>query len=1020
MKTPMQFKKTVLASLIGASLVAIAAAPVTSWAQTSNATLRGHAPANTQITAFNVATGVTRHTTSNASGRYTLVGLPPGTYQISAGSGKAKTVTLSVASTATLDLSAAAQSNAASTTAAQANAQNLSTVTVSGTALHEVKTPEISTTISQHQIQTIPQISRNFLEFADTVPGMVFTVNAQGNTSLRGGAQNDSQVNVYIDGVGQKSYVMGGGVAGQNSSQGNPFPELAIGQYKVITSNYKAEYGQISSAAVTAQTKSGTNQFHGEVFDRYTNDGYRAATPSENAKGKKASSQEKEFGFSLGGPIIKDQMHFFLAYSGKRFVEPIAVVPASNATPGVPYLPSDVASQLGPANLPFLEDLYFGKLDWEPTDRDRFELSAKIRNEHQRQGVGGVTAVSAGISNINTDKRYTLKWDHSADLWFNDLILGHEYTFFQPTPLNFGNGAIYTYPYSSTQDATIIDTGPASPLAAQNKGQKGYFIKDNLTFNDLQWHGNHVIKMGFVYRDITLKAEDAANENPQFYYNVTPSGTASTPYEAFFTKPVEGLGLTPTVVTNDKQFGAYVQDDWDVTDRLQLNLGVRWDYEKDPSYTNFVTPANVVAALEGPNTNPNAPPGQTYAQALAAGGINVNDYISNGHNRSAFKGEWQPRLGFSYDINDDQAHVIHGGVGRSYDRNLYNYLQLETTKAALPQFREYFRPQGVTSGPCHQGKTPCVNWDPKYLNGLSNLQALLGASSNAGAEVDLLNNHLKAPYSDQFSLGMSNQLGDWQTDATVTRVLYYDGFAFTLGNRYPDGAFFKNNSQPWGDGIPGFGSLIVGNNGIRTRNTQLLLSAKKPYTKASGWGATFAYTYSDAVQNRDINEHYSFDYATINNYPFISSNAVAKHRFVATGNVSGPWGLVFAAKLTLATPIPLNTSACYSADSGNQFPNGSLCHATAGMPSNASKFLVGGKIWGYRDVDFQATKNFHFGHGITAYARFDLLNVFNFKNYVDYSTDYSAGPYNGMVSYNETGNITYVPRTIKFEVGARF
>ncbi|KAG1243277.1 hypothetical protein G6F65_022506 [Rhizopus arrhizus] len=70
---------------------------------------------------------------------------------------------------------------------------------------------------------------------------MIFTRDAKGNTSLRGGATNADGTNVYIDGVGQKSYVKGGGVAGQSGSAGNPFPQLAIGEYKVITGNYKAE-----------------------------------------------------------------------------------------------------------------------------------------------------------------------------------------------------------------------------------------------------------------------------------------------------------------------------------------------------------------------------------------------------------------------------------------------------------------------------------------------------------------------------------------------------------------------------------------------------------------------------------------------------------------------------------------------------------------------------------------------------------------------------------------------------------
>jgi len=63
-------------------------------------------------------------------------------------------------------------------------------------------------------------------------------------------------------------------------------------------------------------------------------------------------------------------------------------------------------------------------------------------------------------------------------------------------------------------------------------------------------------------------------------------------------------------------------------------------------------------------------PGQTYAQTLAKGGVNINDYISNGHNRSTYMGEFQPRLGFSFDLNADQKHVVFGGYGRSYDRDL--------------------------------------------------------------------------------------------------------------------------------------------------------------------------------------------------------------------------------------------------------------------------------------------------------------------------------------------------------------
>lgn len=364
-------KRSLIASFV-ASAIASAGAPSVGWAQTADATLTGKVAPETEVTARNLATGATRRTKANAEGSYTLPGLPPGTYRVDAGPGTETAVTLTVASTATLDLGPAA---------AQAPAEPMQQVTVSARRLVEVKTPEVGATVSLQQIQTVPQLTRNFLEFADSVPGVAFSVDEKGNTSVRGGGQDLSAVNTYIDGVGQKNYIFGG-TAGQNFSQGNPFPQLAIGEYKVITSNYKAEFDQVTSAAITAETRSGTNQFHGEAFGTYTSDHFRAETPAESVANLKTPSKDKEFGFAIGGPIIQDQLHFFLTYEGKRFVTPIAVVPGVTTVNNIPItnlLPAVALAQLGPSDLPFKEDLFFGKIDWEMSDYDRVELSSKVR-----------------------------------------------------------------------------------------------------------------------------------------------------------------------------------------------------------------------------------------------------------------------------------------------------------------------------------------------------------------------------------------------------------------------------------------------------------------------------------------------------------------------------------------------------------------------------------------------------------------------------------------------------------------
>ncbi|GHH57868.1 TonB-dependent receptor domain-containing protein [[Pseudomonas] boreopolis] len=987
-----------------------AAAPL-ALAQTSTATLRGQvaaAQSGAEVTVTNVATGSVRRAPVNAGGSYTIVGLPPGTYTVESG-GVSRTVTLSVASTATVNLEAQAQAPAG-------DATTLAAVNVSAPLIRDVKTSEVGNTVSLHQIQQLPQATRNFLEFADTVPGMVFQIDGNGNTKLRGGASNASAGNLYIDGVGQKSYVRSGGIAGQSDTQGNPFPQLAIGEYKVITSNYKAEYGQISGAAITAATKSGTNEFHGEVFYRYTDQDLRDKRPDEEKSGK-IDSQTKEYGFALGGPIIQDRMHFFVAYEGKDNVVPKGVQSSPEAAPYIGFLPSNLSSQYGAANLPFSEDLYFGKIDFEPTDRDRFELSAQYRDETQVANVGGTSATDHGTDKINKDKRVNLRWQHSADAWYNELIVGTEDSENNPTPMSIGNGITYKYlnyrpaPSTDIDEWTFLETGSAGGLNVQRKKQKGWFLQNDLTFTSFQWHGDHTIKMGVSYKDIKLTSQDAAALNPQFAYSVDANGIAATPYRVDFVAPFSTPGQKSTVESPSKQYGIYIQDDWVVNDKLTLNLGVRWDYEDSPAYTDFVTSQDFVNALYSDDP---ANPGHPWADRLLPSGINVADYISTGHNRKNFKDAWAPRFGFSYDFFGDESAVLHGGAGRSYDRNLFEQLALETSKAALSPVAVYF--QDPATGRCYRADRVCVAWDPKYLEGVDQLNTIPGVSKSA--ELFMFTNKLKTPYSDQYSIGITNQVGEWLTDVTFQRILSYDGFAMSLINRYPDGSYFQNGSAPWGQPVPGYQNTILGMNGLEQRSSQVLLSAEKPYTKESGWGLTLSYTHTSARQNRNIDEPYAFDKPTIHDYPFVKSDAVSAHRFVASGSIDGPWGVTFGAKVVLATPEPINTIACY----GHTDPDGATCQQVAAIPPGSGKFLLGGKIWGYRTVDFQATKEFTVYKDFKMSARINLLNAFNFKNYSSYVYNGfgSGGTYDPDITINRTGDIMYVPRTVTFEIGAKF
>jgi len=980
-------------SILGAAIAAVLA-PVAVQAQTVDATLRGKAPADSDVTARNVATGATRKVHAGSDGSYTIAGLAPGTYRVEAGPGTETVVTLSVASTATLDLV-----SGAATSETEAPMQE---VVVSGRRLNEVRTSEVGTTVSQQQIASVPQMTRNFLEFADTVPGVVFQVDAKGKTSIRGGAQNQNGVNLYIDGVGQKGYVRSG-VSGQaGDTQGNPFPQLAIGEYKVITSNYKAEYDQISSAAITAISRSGTNEFEGQAFGTYSADNWRASTPAEQAAGIKTESETKEFGLSFGGPIMQDRMHFFLAYEGKRYETPVTVVPGGNTPPDiVAQLPPDAQAQLGPATIGFDEDLFFAKIDWEFSDFDRVDLSVKVRDETgdgDQTGTG--TAATAAVNTDNNDKRYELSWKHSAERWINEVQLTYEDAFFVPHIINSGtNGAVYTY--FDGADHNILAVDGADPRAGQNKGQKGWAVADIMTFTDLNWFGgDHTVKLGAKYKDVDLTAQDSVPGRPVFYYDVTPAGAAATPWKSALAVPV--AGFNSSVTSQDQQLGLFAQDDWVVNDHLTLNLGLRWDIEWNESYLDTPTPQFLIDSL-----NTEISPGLTYGQSLGLSSdpntaIDINNYISTGNNREPYTNAFQPRLGFSYDLGGDQQHVIFGGAGRAYDRTLYDYLQLEQTKFALATSELRFN---TTDHPCTPSAS-CVAWDPVYAQDPG---AIVSLFNGMAGEVDLINNDLNVPYSDQFSLGMRNRISDWNTSLAVTRIESKDGFVFTLGNRYPNGDFWQNRSQPWGNSPPGLaGVLLVGNSGIETNSTQVLLSADKPFTADSKWGVTLSYTYTDADQNRDINEHYAFDGVSINEYRFILSNAAAKHRFVGTGTYAGPWGLTFAGKLTWSTPLPRNLIACLADPAVHA--NGAPCEAAA---------YVAGSDDGYQSLDLQITKDFAVRDVASFYLRVDFLNVTNEENLVDYQD--TVGP-DGSVGgrLNPVGNITGFPRTVRGSFGVKF
>jgi outer membrane receptor protein involved in Fe transport len=983
-------------------------------AQSADASLRGTAPADSIVTARNTTTGLTRSARAGTNGSYVLVGLTPGTYEVDAGAGTRQQVVLQVASSSTLDFTG---SNA------------IETVVVTARRLTEVKTSEIATNISLHDIQTTPQTTRNFLEFADTVPGMYFQIDAKGNTSIHSGAMGNGATNVYIDGIGQKNYVRASGIAGQGGADpnqntigdpGNPFPQLAIGEYKVITSNYKAEYDQISGAAITAVTRSGTNQYEVEVFGNYTNASLRAATPVEQAAGQgKKGGPSYEYGFAVGGPILLDRLHYFLTYEGKQFTTPNSVhgqqvLDTNNQQVNyLAWMPAGLLANYGPVSNPFKEGLYFGKVDWEFNDADRIEASARYRHERQQAGASGQIAASAASTYVNDETRLQLSWSHNTGNLLNEAVIAWENTNDSPSKSSNLPGKQYVIDQTIANGQgfdVVLQTDGVDPRGYFITRQKGLLLQDDVTLANLPWHGDHTLKAGMKLKFVQLDDQDAATA-PLYSYYLNAAGVELAPFQVVF-GATSNNGLPTVSTSKNRQFGVYFQDDWAVNRHLLLNLGVRYDYEQTPTYTDFVTPQRFVDALftapydlqvpDFNGRNISTTPGETYAQALAKGGINLSDYISNGHNRSNPKNEIQPRLGFSFDINGDQRHVVFGGAGRAYDRNVFGILQHETNKAALSvptvQFFDASNPgcpaDGSLAGP------NCVAWNNSYLTA-AGLQSIAPASSG---EMHFMNNHLKAPYSDQFSLGMRNRYGDWLASVTLARINAHDGLIGFDGSRFGDGSWQwwdtsgNYNYAGWYGGAPnGVGYLYLFDNAKESRTTQLLVALNKAYTKESGWSANIAYTFSKAEDKLTFNGDYQFDYARPQLAPFVTSDRVSKHRLVVTGSIDAPWGITVGGKLVVETPKPYVgfDGCCAAAADGynyqwlkiSQFPRDTL---------------------GYKAFDLQFTKAFDMGASGTATVRLDALNLFNWHNYAILNDGWPDRPY-----YARPGDISGVPRTLK-------
>lgn len=904
--------------------------------------------AGATVTATNEGMNSQVSAVTSADGGYVLDGLRPAPYTIRVdanGTSIEQRVVLGVGQSATLDL-------------APARAGDVIVVTGRRTLI-ESKTSEVATNVSQEQIRRLPQTDRNFLSFTQLAPGVQYN-DSETNRGFRSGASTPAAVNVFIDGVSLKNSVLDQGVAGQQDSRGNPFGQLAVQEFRVLTQNYKAEYEQASAAIVTAITKSGTNEFHGELFGAYTDRSLSETSIFDiEAKRPEPEFKRRQYGFALGGPIIPDKLFFFGSYEGNDQDRAFNVI-LGNRT--APFL-AQFGKYEGAFVSPFRGDNYFGKLTWTQDSDNTVDLSYSKRTETDIQGFGGTISREAAENKKNDINTYLVRWTSRGDSFINELSMDYLDYNYNPTSLN---------PDSPTFEYQGIVTFGGKD-GSQDVRQQAMTIRNDFTYTGFV---NHQFKFGLKYSAQDYQFSKLFNVQPKYVFQ---GPDYSFPRQAFL-----GLG-NPRIDASNNLWGAYIQDDWDVTDKLQINLGLRWDRENNMFNNDYVTPARAAALLR-------ALPQTSY--------FNAENYITDGTNRPA-RNLIQPRIGFSYDFNDDQRTVIFGGYGRYYDRNVFNNTLDEQFRLQYTIGRFEFSSDGLP-----RNGSPTVLWNPAYLT-RDGLIALQATALTGLPELFAVKNNAKAPSTDQFSLGVRQKFGDWIASVTGSYIKGQNGYTHLFATRNDGG--LGNCCNTALANAAGFGNVLIGFDGLDTRYKALYVTLDKPYNRFDGWGVSLAYTLQKAEQNG--NDLFSLDKVLPQDYGFRDKAGVERHAIVLSGLVDLPWGIKFS------TLTKLGSGQAYQVFDANTAPYFDV-NTNVIRSAFPEKNCIG--IFARCEVDITFEKEFGIAKDHALSFAIDIFNLFNNKNYTAFGGFVCCGAPPSNFRFGEPNALLTLPRRIQFRAAYRF
>ena len=670
-------------------------------AQTTSASLRGRVTdptkaviADGRVTAISTGTNLRYETTTSSSGEYYLSNLPPSPYRIEVEkSGFTRLIKPDVVVHVQDVLEINFEMKVGSTS---------ESITVEGGApLANAESATVSTVIDRTFVEYIPLNGRSFQTLIMLTPGVVVTATNfadQGQFSVNG---QRADANYFtVDGASANFGVTGYFPLGQTAGGALPALSLSGGtnslvsvdamqEFRVQTSSFAPEFGRTPGAQISIATRSGTNKFHGTLFEYFRNDVLDAKDWFANFNHlAKPEERQNDFGGVFGGPLLKDKTFFFFSYEGLRLRQPLteqSVVPdaASRLAPTpasmIPFLnayPMPNGAALGPGlaqfnasfSNPSSLDAYsirvdqlissrltlFGRYNYSPSSLD--QRAAPFPSP----ALSTTQAISSAVHTFTVGITQLIKPAISNELRANysNQRLGTKFAvdgFGGAVPLP--DSLLFPAGFSSTDSGFLFlinGVGEYGQGKTATDEQRQVNLIDNLSLSK----SGHEMKFGVDYRwlapfsspftyrqfvDFSGVACPAPSQSCAGYaLSGTVPGAVTT---ASFAQP----GVFEPSALLSQNFSLFGQDTWKITPRLTLTYGLRWDINPPPKGKNSANQLFTVTGLDNPPTIALAPPGTPLYETTY--------------------GNVAPRFGIAYQIADrpNWGTLLRAGFGIFYD-----------------------------------------------------------------------------------------------------------------------------------------------------------------------------------------------------------------------------------------------------------------------------------------------------------------------------------------------------------------